>query len=172
MSSTSVGRHILAPRASVYRALLDADAVREWRVPEGMSSVVHELDPREGGAFRVLLTYHDPARTGKSRGHTDTYSGHFVTLVPDELVVEAVEFDTTDPGLKGAMTITTALVEREGGTDVIVTHDGIPAAVAPTDNEVGTRMALDKLAELLEGCRSGDERPGPPGPAAALRGTP
>jgi len=30
-------------------------------------------------------------------------------------------------------------------------HDGIPAAVRPEDNELGTRMSLAKLAALVEG---------------------
>ena len=32
MSSTRITRHIKAPRASVYRALLDRDAVAAWKV--------------------------------------------------------------------------------------------------------------------------------------------
>ena len=35
MSSTRITRHINAPRATVYRALLDADAVATWMVPTG-----------------------------------------------------------------------------------------------------------------------------------------
>jgi len=33
MSSTRVSRHIRAPRAVVYRALLDPRAVAQWKVP-------------------------------------------------------------------------------------------------------------------------------------------
>lgn len=57
VGTTRIARHIHAPRAAVYRALLDARAMARWRVPNGMSSVVHEFDAREGGAFRVSLTY-------------------------------------------------------------------------------------------------------------------
>jgi len=47
MSSTRITRHINATRASVYRALIDADAVAKWMVPNGMTSEVHAFDPRE-----------------------------------------------------------------------------------------------------------------------------
>uniref|UniRef100_UPI00374E1EDB SRPBCC domain-containing protein n=2 Tax=Actinomycetes TaxID=1760 RepID=UPI00374E1EDB len=57
MQSTRVSRHVDAPRAAVYRALLDADSVSRWRVPDGMTARVHEFDGREGGAFRVSLIY-------------------------------------------------------------------------------------------------------------------
>jgi len=148
--STEVSRHINAPRPAVYRALLDADAVARWRVPDGMSSRVHEFDPSEGGAFRVSLTYDAPAGAGKTSQHTDTYHGHFARLVPNEQVVEVVEFETADPDLGGAMTITTTLTDAAGGTDIHIRHDGIPDKVPAADNETGTRMSLANLARLVE----------------------
>jgi uncharacterized protein YndB with AHSA1/START domain len=148
--STQASRHIRAPRSAVYRALLDAGAIAQWRVPAGMSSHVHEFDAREGGSFRVSLTYDAPTGTGKSASHTDTYRGHFVKLVPDEQVVEVFEFETADPDLRGEMTMTTTLTDADGGTDVLVVHEGVPDKVPPADNETGTRMALAKLAKLTE----------------------
>ncbi len=139
-----------APRPAVYRALLDADAVAKWRVPAGMTSHVHEFDPREGGSFRISLTYDAPGSTGKPAPHTDTYHGHFARLVPDEQVVEVLEFETADPSLGGTMTMTTTLTDADGGTDVLVVHDGIPDSVPPADNETGFRMALTNLARLIE----------------------
>src|SRR3954463_5561163 len=108
MSSTRISRHVNAPRAIVYRALLDARAVATWMVPTGMTSHVHAFDAREGGSFRISLTYESPTATGKSTAHTDTHHGRFVELVPNEKVVEVVEFETTDPSLRGEMTITFA----------------------------------------------------------------
>jgi len=148
--STQASRHIRAPRSAVYRALLDAGAIAQWRVPAGMSSHVHEFDAREGGSFRVSLTYDAPTGTGKSASHTDTYRGHFVKLVPDEQVVEVFEFETADPDLRGEMTMTTTLTDADGGTDVLVVHEGVPDKVPPADNETGTRLALAKLAKLTE----------------------
>jgi uncharacterized protein YndB with AHSA1/START domain len=150
MASTRIIRHVKAPRDRVYRALLDARAVAIWRVPTGMTSHVHAFDPREGGAFRVSLTYDAPTEPGKTTAHTDTYHGRFVQLVSNEQIVEAVEFETTDPALRGEMTITTTLVEADGGTDVLVVYDGLPRGVSTADNQTGTRMALAKLAALLE----------------------
>jgi len=115
-----------------------------------MTCVVHEFDPREGGAFRVSLTYVSPTSTGKTTPHTDTYQGHFRRLIADEQVVEVLKFETEDDRLKGEMTMTTTLVDADGGTDVAVTHEGLPGGVSAEDNELGTRMALDHLAELVE----------------------
>ncbi|MEG3628315.1 SRPBCC domain-containing protein [Streptomyces poriticola] len=156
MHATRVSWHVDAPRAAVYRALVDAGAIGAWRVPDGMTAQVHAFDAREGGTFRVSLTYDRADAGGKSGAHTDTYRGHFARLVPDEQVVEVMEFETADPALSGAMTLTTTLTDADGGTDVVVVHEGIPDAVPAEANETGTRMALAKLAALVE---SG-ERPG------------
>ncbi|MEV8062136.1 SRPBCC domain-containing protein [Streptomyces antimycoticus] len=151
MYAMRVSRRVNAPRSAVYRALLDASAVAAWRVPDGMTCRVHEFDPREGGTFRISLIYDDPASTGKSGGHTDTYHGRFGRLVPDEQVVEVSEFETPDPALRTTMTITTTLTDAAGGgTDVHILHEGLPDSVPAADNELGTRMSLDKLAEIVE----------------------
>ena len=150
MYSAQVSRHVQAPPSAVYRALLEADAIARWRVPDGMTSHVHEFDAREGGRFRISLHYDAPDATGKTSAHTDTYHGHFAKLVPDEQVVEVLQFETADPALRGTMTMTTTLTAADGGTDVLVVHEGIPDAVPAADNETGTRMALANLARLVE----------------------
>jgi uncharacterized protein YndB with AHSA1/START domain len=139
-----------AARANVYRALLDAGAVATWMVPDGMTSRVHVFDAREGGAFRISLTYDEQTGTGKTNAHTDTYHGRFVKLVPNEQVVEEMEFETADDSMRGEMTVTFTLTDAGGGTDVLAVHDNLPPGLSPADNETGWRMALDKLAALVE----------------------
>ncbi|MEO7913331.1 MAG: SRPBCC family protein [Roseiflexaceae bacterium] len=149
-SSTRLSQHVNAPRAQVYRALIDARAVATWMVPHGMSSHVHVFEGHEGGSFRISLTYDTPSGTGKTTAQTDTYHGRFVKLVPNEQVVEVMEFETADPAMRGEMTVTFRLVEVDGGTDILAVHDNLPSGVAPADNETGWRMALEKLARLVE----------------------
>ena len=120
-------------------------------VPDGMTSVVHRFEAREGGAFRISLTYDAPTGAGKTTAQTDTHHGRFLTLIPNELVVETVEFETADPAMQGEMTITIRLVEQDGGTLISAVHDGLPPGLSPTDNETGWRSSLGKLAALVEG---------------------
>lgn len=70
----------------------------------------------------------DPA-TGKSAAHTDTYHGRFVKLVPDEQVVEVMEFETANPAMRGEMTVT--LTDADGGTEVLGGHENLPPASRP-----------------------------------------
>jgi uncharacterized protein YndB with AHSA1/START domain/uncharacterized protein YciI len=149
--TVTVSRLVHAPRASVYKALLDPEAVSIWRTPHDMTCVVHEFDAREGGAFRVSLTYATARRLGKTSGATDTYGGRFQQLIPDTMVREVVEFASDDPALRGALVATTTLADAQGGTDVVLTHEGVPAAVRLEDDELGCTMALEQLARLVEG---------------------
>jgi len=151
VSALRLCQHINAPRARVYQALTDARAVAVWMVPDGMTSEVHGFDAREGGAFRVSLTYEDPTNAGKTSAHTDTYHGCFVKLVPGQQVVQTVEFETEDPSMRGTMTITFTLSDADGGTDLFAVHEGLPRGVSTGDNELGWRMSLGKLAALVEG---------------------
>jgi uncharacterized protein YndB with AHSA1/START domain len=134
----------------VYAALLDAAAVQQWMVPDGMTSEVHTFDAREGGAFRISLTYDATAQSGKTSAQTDTFHGRFARLVPEAEVVQVVEFETDDPTVRGEMTITYVLADAGDGTDVTGVHENLPPGVSVADNELGWRMSLDKLARLVE----------------------
>ena len=48
------------------------------------------------------------------------------------------------------MTVTITLTDADGGTDLHAVHEGLPLGVSLEDNEAGWRMALDKLAALVE----------------------
>ena len=135
----------------MYHTLLDADAVQDWMVPEGMTSQVHSFDAREGGTFRISLTYDMPTTAGKTSAQTDSFHGRFAKLVPDTEVVQVVEFEADDPTMQGEMTITYRLSDADGGTELTGLHENLPSGVAPADNELGWSMSIDKLAKLVEG---------------------
>ena len=151
-TSTKVSRIIKAPRRAVYKACLDPDALAKWRVPENMTAHVHAFEAREGGTYRMSLNYQDPQQSpgGKTSEDTDTFQGRFVELVPDEKIVEAIEFESHDPGFAGEMKMTTRLADGEDGTEVTMLCENLPAGIRPEDNETGTRQSLRKLAALLE----------------------
>lgn len=115
-----------------------------------MTAEVHEFDARVGGRFRISLTYGSPDRAGKSSAHTDTYHGYFAEIVPNERVVEVLEFETDDPAMRGEMTMSITLRDNDGGTELAADHSGLPPGVDPADNELGWAEALDRLATLTE----------------------
>lgn len=119
-------------------------------VPAGMTSHVHEYDGREGGSFRISLTYDAPTSTGKTTAHTDTYHGRFAKVVPDKEVVQVVEFETDDPAMQGEMTIAYLLADADEGTVLTGVHEHLPAGLSVADNELGWSLSMNKLAELVE----------------------
>jgi uncharacterized protein YndB with AHSA1/START domain len=150
MRTTRISRHINASRSRIYKALTDAKEIAQWKFPTGMTIQVHEFDGREGGAFRISLTYDASAGVGKTSKHTDTYRGRFVKLVANELVVEEDEFETTDPSMRGVMTVMISLKDADRGTEITGVHEGLPMGVALADNEKGWQLAFEKLAALVE----------------------
>jgi hypothetical protein len=72
-----------------------------------------------------------------------------------------MEFETGDAAMSGEMMMTFTLTDASGGTDVLAVHDNLPPGLSPADNEIGWRMALDKLAAYVEGDHAlGHIRPG------------
>jgi uncharacterized protein YndB with AHSA1/START domain len=151
VTTTRIVRHLRASPERVYESLLDAGAVQRWMVPDGMTSEVHTFDAREGGTFRISLTYDLPTDTGKTTAQTDTYHGRFVRLVPNAEIVQEVEFETDDPTLQGEMRITFTVTPAGDGTELVGLHENVPPGVAPADNELGWNLSIDKLARLVEG---------------------
>lgn len=158
MRSTRISLVARAARERVYQALLDRDAVGHWRVPTGMSAVLHEWEPREGGRIRVSLQYNVPTTAGKTTPQMDTYHGRFVELVPNEKVVEKLEFETEDPELLGEMTTTIVLADAETGTRIDALHEDLPPGLSSEENAQGWSQALEKLAALVEANEPGEPR--------------
>ena len=147
-----VSRIIKAPRAKLYAACLDPDMLARWRAPDRMSGVVHSFDARVGGSYRMSLIYKTPKRgsAGKTSSDTDSFTGRFVELVPDEKIIENIAFESDDPAYAGTMSLTTSFEDVPGGTNVILRFDGLPPGIRPEDNETGSRQSLAKLATLVE----------------------
>jgi uncharacterized protein YndB with AHSA1/START domain len=145
-------RVIAAPPDRIYRALLDPVAVAAWRPPQGMKADVHSFDAREGGTFRMAYVYLDAghALPGKTTADADVFEGRFVELVPDDRVVERVEFDSDDPAFAGAMTVTTVLAPVRGGTEVTIRCDDVPPGIRPEDHRAGIASTLANLAAYVE----------------------
>ena len=153
MRATHITLHIMASRARVYRALLDHRAIANWRAPTGMSCHVETFDVREGGAYRIALTDDDLSHPGKTPPAAHCYHGRFLTLIPGELIVQTAAFETDDPAFSGEMAITFTLSDIDGDTELVLVHENLPVGVSLTDNEIAWRVALGKLAALVE---SGD----------------
>lgn len=134
-------RVLRAPPERIYRAFLDADAMTKWLPPHGFSGRVHHLDARVGGAYRMSFT-------NFTTGHTHSFGGEYLELVPNERIRHSDRFD--DPNLPGEMQTTVSLQRVSCGTELGIVQEGIPAAIPPEACYLGWQESLALLALLVE----------------------
>jgi uncharacterized protein YndB with AHSA1/START domain len=151
MNNTRTSRVINASREALYRAFTDPEALATWQAPGEMTAKAHRFDLHVGGGYEMSLFYPESEgeNLGKTSGREDRYTARFLELDPPSRIVEAIDFDTTDPAFSGEMIITIELEERGAGTEVTMSFDNIPSGIRPEDNDEGTRSSLEKLARYV-----------------------
>lgn len=126
----------------LYRAFTSPDAWAKWLPPHGFTGRVHEMDVREGGSYRMSFTH-------LASGHTHSFGGRFVELVPGQRLRYTATFD--DPSLPGEMADTVTMAAVTGGTELHVVQDGILEAIPLASCYLGWQQSLTLLAQLVEG---------------------
>jgi uncharacterized protein YndB with AHSA1/START domain len=134
-------RVLRAPPERVYRAFLDADAMAKWLPPHGFTCKVHQLDARIGGSYRMSFT-------NFSTGHSHSFGGKYLELVPNERIRNTDRFD--DPNLPGEMQTTVSLRPVSCGTELDIVQEGIPEAIPQEGCYLGWQESLTLLAQLVE----------------------
>lgn len=142
---------VAAPPDAVYRAFADPDALMAWLPPEGMSGRVLDHDFREGGRYRIELTYAEtaPFGVGKTTGRTDISTGRFLALEPGKRIVQSVTFESSDASFAGEMVMTWSFEALPAATRVTVTAENVPPGIRQADHEAGLRASLANLARYL-----------------------
>jgi uncharacterized protein YndB with AHSA1/START domain len=143
MSTNTIRLHrvLRAAPERVYRAFLDPDAMAKWLPPNGFTGKVDHIDAKVGGAYRMSFT-------NFATGHSHSFGGKFLELVPNERIRHTDEFD--DPNLPGEMQTTLSLKKVLVGTELTVVQEGIPAAIPPEACYLGWQESLILLAKLVE----------------------
>jgi len=143
---------VSATASDVYRAFASADAVMAWLPPGKMTGRALEYDFREGGRYRVELSYAGDERdgVGKTTGRTDVSRGRFVALEPAKRIVQSVEFETTDASFAGEMTMRWSFESLPEGTRVTVSAENVPPGITKADHDAGLRASLENLARFLQ----------------------
>jgi uncharacterized protein YndB with AHSA1/START domain len=146
-----VSRMIAAPRRRIYDAFMDAGALLSWLPPAGMRGEMHRFEPRQGGGYRMTLTYDRPSpeARGKTTADSDSVEVRFVEIVPGERIVQAVAFEADDPAYGGVMTMTWSFADAPGGTEVSVVVENAPPGIPEADHEAGIRSSLENLARFV-----------------------
>lgn len=143
-------RMVEATVAEVFAAVADPAAWERWLPPTGMSCSVDEFEFRDGGRYRLTMRYVDGSHAGKSSADTDVTAGTFIKIVPNERVIQRIEFESEDPAFAGAMRMTWLLEPLNEGTRVTFTAEDVPAGISPEDHSAGLQSTLENLALFVE----------------------
>jgi len=147
----TASRLIAAPPAHVYAAFVDPGALVAWLPPDGMSGRFERFDARPGGSYRLVLTYADASDApGKATADSDIVEARFVDVVPDERVVQAVDFVSDDPAFAGTMTMTWSVTAVDDGSRVEFRADDVPDGISAEDHAAGLTSSLANLAAYVE----------------------
>jgi uncharacterized protein YndB with AHSA1/START domain len=118
-----------------------------------MNGRIEIFDPRAGGEYRIVLTYDDGAQSsqGKTTEDADVVHGRFLELVPNQKIVQSVQFDSHDPRFAGEMVMTWLLTPAPEGTTVQITAENVPVGISPAEHAAGIAATLANLAAFVEG---------------------
>ena len=134
-------RVLAATPEKVYRAFLEADAVAKWLPPNGFVCTVHHLDARVGGTHKMSFR-------NFTTGHSHTFAGEYLELVPNERLRYTDKFD--DPNLPGEIHVTITLKKVLVGTELNVVQEGLPDVIPVEACYLGWQQSLENLAKLVE----------------------
>ena len=140
-NSIQFHRVLRAAPEKVYRAFLDADAMTKWLPPHGFTGKVHHLDAVVGGTYKMSFT-------NFATGHSHSFGGEYLELVPHERIRHTDRFD--DPSLPGVMQTTISLKRVSCGTELNIVQEGLPAVIPPEACCLGWQESLTLLAKLVE----------------------
>jgi len=144
---------IRAAPGAIYEAFANPRQLIRWLPPGSMTGRALEYDFREGGRYRIALTYDEasPDGVGKSTSRTDVSAGRFVELVPGQRIVQVGCFESSDAAFAGEMRMTWSIEAVGDGTRVTVTAENVPEGVSEADHQEGLRASLANLAALVTG---------------------
>jgi uncharacterized protein YndB with AHSA1/START domain len=138
-------------RATAFAALSSPDALAAWLPPAGMSGRFERFDLREGGSYRLVLTYDDASDApGKTSADEDVSEVRITRIVPGERIVQDIDFESDDPAFRGTMRMEWSLRSVDEGTIVEIVARNVPHGVRARDHAAGLTSSLANLAAHLE----------------------
>ncbi len=136
-------RFIRAPREKVFDAFTTEQGLSSWMGPRGMSVRSAKAEGRVGGAWRVEMV----ARDGS--GHT--VGGQFKQLQRPSSLSYTWQWEGEDnPMAKMLTLVEIELLEKDGGTEMRMTHSGFPATAARDGHNRGWSSTFNRLSDALD----------------------
>jgi len=138
-----VRRFIKAPCARVFEAWTRPELMKQWFSPGPMTTPDAQSDLKSGGAYKVVMRQPD--------GVTFTAVGVYKEIVPDKKLVFTWGWEGGgDMGGRQETLVTLEFSEKDGGTELTLTHERFAAAEETKKHLEGWNGCLDKLAAWVK----------------------
>ena len=139
--SLEIKRFIKAPRDRVYAAWTDPAQLKQWFGPENVQTRELIADARVGGKFRWDLT--------NAEGEEMTCQGEYRELQLGKKIVFTWQWDDDEVWENHTSVVTVELSDRDGGTELRLTHEQLPNEESRDGHTGGWNSALNKLENLF-----------------------
>lgn len=130
-------KFIKAPRARVFEAWTQPEVMKLWFAPGAMIVPLAETDVRVGGNYRLQMQ--DGAKL-------HTTSGAYREIVPNEKLVFTWGWDVPE---RQESLVTVEFRDKDGGTEVTLTHERFANAEQTKEHTKGWIGCLDNLAARI-----------------------
>ena len=140
-NSVTLHRVLAAPVEKVYKAFTDPVAMATWLPPYGFLCVVHNMEVKPGGTYRMSFI-------NFTTGNQHSLGGKYLEIKPNEFLKYTDKFE--DPNLPGEMITTITFKKVSAGTELLATQVGIPEVIPADMCYLGWQESLDKLKRLVE----------------------
>ena len=136
-----LSRFFDAPRARVFRAFTDPEVLKRWWGPEGMNTPNPEVDLRVGGAYRLEM------HSSGTPNHV--IGGEYREIVAGEKLVFTWAWESG--GMGGETLVTLEFRDRDGGTELSLTHEGFDNTESRDAHNRGWNSSLNCLDQDIKG---------------------
>ena len=140
-NNVSFHRVLKTTPEKVFKAFTHAPAIASWLPPYGFVCVVHQMDAKKGGTYKMSFE-------NFSTGNGHSFGGKYIEFKQNELLKYTDKFD--DPNLPGEMMTTVWLRKVSVGTEIKILQENIPAVIPAEMCYLGWQESLEKLAKLVE----------------------
>jgi uncharacterized protein YndB with AHSA1/START domain len=135
-----IARTLPAPREKVFRAWTDPQAIARWLAPgDDFRTTVFELDLRPGGRYRIEM---------REGGKSHVVAGTYREIRPPERLVCTWRWEN-EPAHAGETLVTLEFFERDGATELVLTHERFEDPASRDEHEKGWAGCLGRLARFL-----------------------
>jgi uncharacterized protein YndB with AHSA1/START domain len=137
-----VTRTFPASRERVFRAWTDPQVLACWFAPsDDFQTSVFELDLRPGGRYRIEML---------QGGTPHRVAGTYVEIHPPEKLAFTWKWENETAHAHESL-VTLEFFDRDGSTELVLTHDRIADAASRDEHNKGWIGCLDRLGKHLAG---------------------